>query len=116
MDGTFVRDLLEARALLVGEVAFDGDVARDAVGEGVRLALALGAVARVESLLPEPHGDALEPPLFAPRVECERHRDATAERGEDERVRVCARAFTERRRLVGREGLTVAVAHLVPQI
>ncbi len=83
MDGALMRDLLQACALFFAEKrAFQVHGAFDAMDEAVGGRFTLGAVARVDALLSETHFDAFERPVFAPCVEHEGHRDATAKRGE----------------------------------
>ncbi len=118
MHGALVRDLLQARSLFCGEVRareFDGTF--DAMDESVGGGLAFGAVFGVDASLSETHRDAFERPLFAASIERDGHRDATAERGENERVGVCACAVAaETLRLVRDESVPVAVAHFVLQV
>jgi hypothetical protein len=65
VDGATVRDLLQARALLFGQVAFQLDGALDVVDEVLRVARALRAVvARKKSGGPERSGP---PTLFTLR-------------------------------------------------
>src|SRR5438477_411313 len=114
MNRTFVRDLLQARLLFIGEVALNNNCAFDTMNEAFKVLLALDAILDVNSLLAQAHRDALDGPALTTRVEHRRHRNAAAERGEQERVRVwpCAVA-SHARGFVNDERLAVAVAHLV---
>src|SRR5205085_6511623 len=90
MHRTLVCDLSQACALFIAQRAVEANGAFDPVHISVSLGLAFDAILRVYALLAQAHRDALTRPLFAPRVERDGHRDATAERREQQRVRIGA--------------------------
>src|SRR5438046_33453 len=117
MNRTFMRDLLQARLLFISQVAFDDNCAFDTMNEAFKVLLALDAIFGVNSLLAQAHRDALDGPALTTRIEHRRHRNAAAERGEQECIRVWPRAVASHARgFVNDEGLAVAVAHLVLEL
>src|SRR6185369_15444758 len=117
VDGTLVCDLLEARVLLVGELACDGDGTLDAMNVAFFVLRTLRTVFRMDSLLSQSNSDALERPLLSSRVEMKRHRNATAERGKQQRVRIRTSIFTASGDwFICNERMSRAIAHLVAQI
>src|SRR5690348_1206897 len=92
-----MRDLLEAGALFVRKRAGERHAALDAVNETLLALHALLTVFNVNAVLSQTYDNAFERPLLAPRVERHSHRHATAERREQQRVRIRTRAFAARR-------------------
>ena len=88
MNRALVRYLLQARALLIAEIAFKSDGAFDAMNETFEAARAFEAIFGVDSLLAQADGDTLDRPAFAPRVEHDCHGGAAAQGREQERIRV----------------------------
>ncbi len=112
-----MSNLLKPRELFVAEISVHCHAALDSMNEAVSFFFTLGAVAAVNPLLAQPHRDALNRPFFAARVEHHGHRNTTAERRQQQRVRIRAGIFTAGVDwFVGREHVPVAVADFVPQI
>src|SRR5215203_4281181 len=94
MDRTLVRDLLQSRALLFGEWTSETHRTLDAMNVAVLVLHTLLAILRIDPVLSQTHGHAFERPLLSTRIECHRHRNATAERREQQRVRIRTSIFT----------------------
>ena len=117
MDRALVRDLVEARALFVGEWSAKRHRALNAVNEPILVLDALSTIFQVDTTLSQPHGNLLERPLLASRIKRHRHRNATAERREQQRVWIGPRIFaTGRHRLVSDERVPGAITHFVAQV
>ena len=79
----FVGDLHEARPLLLAELALELDLAGDVVDLS-SLRLAVGAVLRVDLVVPQPHDGALQWPLLALGVHAQGdHGTGTQRRGQE---------------------------------
>src|SRR5882672_5717425 len=110
-------DLLEARLLLLAQVSFELNGALDAMHVSFRSACALKTITRMNSLLAQMHCHPFEWPAFSFRVQPGSHRDATAKRGQQQRVRIRARIFTAYfDGLIGDEGVASSVANLILQV
>src|SRR5262249_23234567 len=90
VDWTLVRDLQQARTLLVAEYAGEFHVAVELIEQTLRR-LALLAVNGVNPRMPEPNGYGVERPLLAARVHRHGDRHAGSQRGEQEIVRLRSR-------------------------
>ena len=98
-----VGDLHQPGLLLVAERALQRDLALDAVQLAL-LSLTLRAVLGVDLRVLQAHGDGLQRPLLASRVQRERHRRSGAEGGQQQIVGVGPGAVTAGLdRLVGHE-------------
>jgi len=117
MHGTLVSNLLQPRDLFLSKVACESYYAFDPMYESFACVLALLAILSVEALLAQSDGYPFQWPAFAPGVEGRRHRDATTQRAQQQRVRIRSRVFASGdERLVGDEGMAVAIPHFVLQI
>src|SRR5262249_2588900 len=111
MHRALVGDLHHARALLRRKIAFETDLAVDAVDLAF-LGLALGAIGRVDLVVLEQHRDARERDLLQVGIEADGHGGAGAERSEQILVRAWPAAIAaDRDRLVG-EVTVLAGDHL----
>src|SRR3954449_1570480 len=85
--------------------------------KAVRFVQTFLAVLTVDSFVPEPDGHALNRPLFAARVEHGGHGNTTAQRAEQDRIRigthtVAARAY----RFIRAKRFALAVSNFVLQV
>lgn len=88
MYGTFVSNLLKPRLLFFCQISFDSHASLNSMNEAFGLLFAFPAVLAVNSLLPQTHRHAIDRPGFAARVQRYGHRNTTAERAKQKRVRI----------------------------
>ncbi len=91
MDWTLVRNLLQACPLLFVEVAFQVYRTLDPVHVPFRCVGAFLAIGGVNPPLSEAHYYSLQRPSFSLRVKRHGDGNATAKRGEQQRIRIWAR-------------------------
>ncbi len=78
-----LRDLEQARALFARERTLEDELALDPIDQAF-LGLTIRAVLRMDPVVRQADGDALERPLLAAGIETERHRSARTERREQQ--------------------------------